>query len=154
MSKVLLTGGAGYIGSHTAVALLDAGYEVVVVDDYSNCSSNVVSKIEQITGKSVRNYELDVCDRDAMSQIMTFEKPNTVIHFAGYKAVAESVSEPLKYYDNNINGMISVLDAMRGANVKNIIFSSSATVYGESGELPFREDAARGGCTNPYGWTK
>ena len=152
--KVLLTGGAGYIGSHTAVSLIEAGHNVVSVDNYANSSKESLNRIEKITGKEVRAYEADVSDKEKMIEILKSEKPDCVIHFAGLKAVAESVEKPALYYRNNMNCTLSLLDAMHENGIKKIVFSSSATVYGEDNKPPFTEDMPKGNCSNPYGWTK
>lgn len=152
--KILVTGGAGYIGSHTCVELLNAGYDVVIVDNLDNSNRKAVDRIEQITGKEVTFYERDIRDREAMHEIFALEKPKCVIHFAGLKAVGESVQKPLEYYENNINGTLVMLDAMRKNGCKNIIFSSSATVYGDPAFIPITEECPKGSPTNPYGWTK
>ena len=152
--KVLLTGGTGYIGSHTAVAMLLAGHDIVLVDNFSNSSDKVAEKIESISGKKVKLYEANVCDFSKMSEILQKEKPECIVHFAGLKSVSESVEKPVDYYENNIGSTLSLLKAMAETDVKRIVFSSSATVYGESKELPFTEKMAKGECTNPYGWTK
>ncbi len=152
--RILVTGGAGYIGSHTCVELLNAGYEVVIVDNLYNASEEAVNRIEQITGKKTVFYKADICDRSAMEKIFSEEKIDAVIHFAGYKAVGESVRKPVEYYTNNLTGTLTLTDVMRGAGVKNIIFSSSATVYGDPAFVPITEDCPKGVCTNPYGWTK
>lgn len=152
--KILVTGGAGYIGSHTCVELLDAGYEVVIVDNLYNSNRKAVDRIEQITGKEVVFYEKDIRDKEAMHEIFSLEKPECVIHFAGLKAVGESVQKPLEYYENNINGTLVMLDAMRKNGCKNIIFSSSATVYGDPAFVPITEECPKGKITNPYGRTK
>ena len=152
--RALLTGGAGYIGSHTAVAMLLAGHDIVLVDNFSNSSDKVTEKIESISGKKVKLYEANVCDFSKMCEILKSEKPECIVHFAGLKAVAESVEKPVEYYENNIGSTLSLLKAMAAANVKRIVFSSSATVYGENEKLPFTEKMAKGECTNPYGWTK
>ena len=154
MGKILVTGGAGYIGSHTVVELLDAGYEVVVVDNLSNSSKESLKRVEEITGKSVDFYENDIADMDAMDKIFSENDIDAVIHFAGLKAVGESVEKPLEYYKNNISGTLNMCEVMRSHNVKNIIFSSSATVYGDPETVPITEDCPKGVCTNPYGWTK
>ena len=153
--KILVTGGAGYIGSHTCVELLNAGYEVVIVDDLYNASAKAVDRIREITGKELTFCEADICDREALSRI--FDEHNdveAVIHFAGYKAVGESVAKPIEYYQNNLAGTLTLADVMRQHGVKNIIFSSSATVYGDPAFVPITEDCPKGICTNPYGWTK
>ena len=152
--KMLLTGGAGYIGSHTAVALLDAGHEVSVVDNYVNSSAEAISRVEQITGKSVKLYEADCCDKARMFEILKAEMPDCIIHFAGLKAVGESVEIPVEYYRNNIDSTLTLLECMRELGLKSIVFSSSATVYGEDNIPPFTEGMPKGACTNPYGWTK
>ena len=152
--KILVTGGAGYIGSHTCVELLEAGYDVVVVDNLYNASPKVIGRIKEITGKDVTFYEKDIRDLDAMNEIFAKEKPDTVIHFAGLKAVGESVAKPWEYYENNIAGTLTLVDVMRKHGVKNIIFSSSATVYGDPAIIPITEECPKGQCTNPYGWTK
>ena len=153
--SILVTGGAGFIGSHTCVELLNAGYEVVVVDNLYNASKESLKRVEEITGKSVKFYEADIRDKEAMNEI--FEKEDgieSVIHFAGLKAVGESVVKPLEYYENNIAGTLVLCDVMRNHGVKNIIFSSSATVYGDPAFVPITEECPKGTCTNPYGWTK
>ena len=152
--KILVTGGAGYIGSHTCVELLNEGYEVVIVDNLDNSNAKAVDRIEQITGKKVTFYEKDIRDKEAMNDIFGREKPECVIHFAGLKAVGESVQKPLEYYENNINGTLVMLDAMRKNGCKNIIFSSSATVYGDPAFIPITEECPKGKITNPYGRTK
>lgn len=152
--KILVTGGAGYIGSHTCVELLNAGYDVAIVDNLDNSNSKAVDRIEQITGREVTFYEKDIRDKEAMHEIFALEKPKCVIHFAGLKAVGESVQKPLEYYENNINGTLVMLDAMRKNGCKNIIFSSSATVYGDPAFIPITEECPKGSPTNPYGWTK
>lgn len=151
---ILVTGGAGYIGSHTCVELLNAGYDVVIVDNLYNASEKAVKRVEQITGKKVTFYETDIRDRESMNAIFDKEEVEAVIHFAGLKAVGESVSKPLEYYDNNINGTLVLCDVMRKHGVKNIIFSSSATIYGDPAFVPITEQCPKGVCTNPYGWTK
>lgn len=152
--KILLAGGAGYIGSHTAVELLQAGHEVIVVDDYSNSCPESLKRVERITGKSVLTYEADVKDKSAMSRIFAENTLDCVIHFAGLKAVGESIQKPVLYYRNNIDTTLTLLECMEAAGVKNLVFSSSATVYGESCTMPCKETMPRGCCTNPYGWTK
>ena len=152
--KTLLTGGAGYIGSHTAVAMLNAGHEVAVVDNYVNSSAEAIARVEKITGKSVALYEADVADKERMMEILKKEMPDCIIHFAGLKAVGESVAMPVEYYRNNIDTTLTLLECMRELGISNIVFSSSATVYGEDNVPPFTEDAPKGMCTNPYGWTK
>ncbi|MBR5737765.1 MAG: UDP-glucose 4-epimerase GalE [Verrucomicrobia bacterium] len=152
-AKILLTGGAGYIGSHTAVELLEAGYEVLCVDNCYNSSPDALKRVEKITGKPVKFYQNDILDADAMHRIFSENKIDAVIHFAGLKAVGESVSVPLKYYHNNISGTVVLCEAMQEAGVKRIVFSSSATVYGLPKSLPIREDFPLS-ATNPYGRTK
>lgn len=152
--KTLLTGGAGYIGSHTAVAMLDAGHDVAVVDNFANSSAEAIARVEKITGKKVALYETDVADKERMMEILKAEMPDCIIHFAGLKAVGESVAMPVEYYRNNIDTTLTLLECMRELGLTNIVFSSSATVYGEDNVPPFTEDAPKGMCTNPYGWTK
>lgn len=154
MKKVLLTGGIGFIGSHTLVELLDRDYEVVVVDNLVNASALTIDRVKEITGKTFRFYEADIRDRAAMERIFTENEIDVVIHFAGLKAVGESCAKPLEYYDNNIYGTLVLLEVMRDHGVKQLIFSSSATVYGTPETLPLTEDARTGGTTNPYGTTK
>ena len=154
MSKILVTGGAGYIGSHTVVELIDAGYDVVVVDNLSNSSKESLKRVEEITGQQVKFYENDIADMDAMDKIFGENDIDAVIHFAGLKAVGESVEKPLEYYKNNISGTLNMCEVMRNHDVKNIIFSSSATVYGDPETVPITEECPKGVCTNPYGWTK
>ncbi len=153
--SILVSGGAGYIGSHTVLCLLEQGFDVVVFDNLSNSYEESLRRVEKITGKKVKFYKADMCDPAAMDAIFS-ENPDidSVIHFAGLKAVAVSVSEPVEYYKNNIGGTLTLIEAMRAHNVKNIIFSSSATVYGAPKELPITENSPKGVCTNPYGWTK
>lgn len=152
--KILVTGGAGYIGSHTCVELLDAGYEVVILDNLYNSSKKAVDRIEEITGKKVTFYENDMLDKKALENIFSKEKIDCVIHFAGLKAVGESVAKPLEYYQNNITGTLTLVEVMREHGCKNIIFSSSATVYGDPAFIPITEECPKGTPTNPYGWTK
>ena len=152
--SILVTGGAGFIGSHTCVELLNAGYEVVVVDNLYNASEKALERVEQITGKKVTFYEADILDRDALNAIFDKEQVESVIHFAGYKAVGESVHKPIEYYYNNITGTLILCDVMRKHNVKNIVFSSSATVYGDPAFIPITEECPKGKITNPYGQTK
>ncbi len=151
---VLVTGGAGYIGSHTCVELLENGYDVVVMDNLYNSNEKALARVEQITGKPVRFYRADMLDKEAMERIFEQETIDSVIHFAGYKAVGESVRKPLEYYHNNITGTLNLCDVMRAHGVKNIIFSSSATVYGDPAFVPITEDCPKGEITNPYGQTK
>lgn len=152
--KILVTGGTGYIGSHTCVELLTEGYEVVIVDNLYNSSEKVIERINEITGKDVIFYKTDIRNYDAMNSIFLKEKPDAVIHFAGLKSVGESVSKPLEYYENNICGTLNLCKVMRENACNNIIFSSSATVYGEPKFIPITEKCPKGVCTNPYGWTK
>ena len=152
--SILVTGGAGYIGSHTVVELLNAGYEVVVLDNLSNSSKESLNRIKIITRKEVTFYEADISDRSTLQKIFKTENITSCIHFAGLKAVGESVSIPLEYYSNNITGTLTLLDEMRKHNIKNFIFSSSATVYGDPAFVPITEECPKGSCTNPYGWTK
>ena len=152
--KILVTGGAGYIGSHTCVELLNSGYEVVVMDNLYNASAKALDRVQQITGKTLTFYEADMLDQPAMDKIFEAEKPDAVIHFAGLKAVGESVQKPWEYYENNIAGTLTLVDVMRKHGVKSIIFSSSATVYGNPAFVPITEECPKGQCTNPYGWTK
>lgn len=154
MRTILVAGGAGYIGSHTCVELLQAGYDVVVVDNLSNSSQESLNRVEKITGKSVKFYEADVADKEAMDKIFNENDIFGVINFAGLKAVGESVEKPLEYYQNNITGTLNMCEVMRKHGVKNIIFSSSATVYGDPETVPITEECPKGVCTNPYGWTK
>ena len=154
MAKILITGGAGYIGSHTALELLNEGYEVVVYDNLSNSSKESVKRVEELTGKEIRFYEGDVLDADALKQMFEAEKVDAVIHCAALKAVGESVQKPLEYYQNNITGTLTLMKVMSKVGVKNIVFSSSATVYGNPEVMPITEDCPKGQCTNPYGWTK
>lgn len=154
MQTILVTGGAGFIGSHTCVELLDAGYGVVVVDNLCNSSKESLKRVEKITGKSVKFYETDINDREGMQKVFDENEISSVIHFAGLKAVGESVVKPWEYYENNIGGTLTLVDVMRKNNVKNIIFSSSATVYGNPAVIPITEECPKGTCTNPYGWTK
>ena len=152
--KVLLSGGAGYIGSHTAIELRSAGHDVVIVDNFSNSKPEVLRRLEKITGAPFAFHCADVCDKAAMDKIFAEEKPEAIIHFAGYKAVGESVEKPLEYYRNNLDSTLTLLELMRKYGVHNIVFSSSATVYGAPDSVPINESAAVGRCTNPYGWTK
>lgn len=153
--KILVTGGAGYIGSHTCVELLNTGYDVVVVDNLNNASEKALDRVQKITGKKLTFYKADVTDKEAMNEIFDKETDiSCVIHFAGLKAVGESVQKPLLYYQNNITGTLTLCDAMKEHGVKNIIFSSSATVYGNPEFVPITEECPKGVCTNPYGWTK
>ncbi len=151
---ILVTGGAGYIGSHTCVELLNAGYEVVVLDNLYNSSKKAVDRVERITGKKLTFYEADLLDQKAVKEVFDKEDISAVIHFAGLKAVGESVHKPLEYYHNNITGTLILCDEMRKHGVKDIVFSSSATVYGDPAEIPITEKCPKGEITNPYGRTK
>ena len=151
---ILVTGGAGYIGSHTVVELQNAGYDVVVLDNLANSSEKSLDRVAQITGKKVPFYKADILDRKALEDLFAKEKIDACIHFAGLKAVGESVQKPWEYYENNIAGTLTLIDVMRKHEVKNIIFSSSATVYGDPAIIPITEECPKGQCTNPYGWTK
>ena len=151
---VLVTGGAGFIGSHTCVELINAGYEVVIVDNLYNSCREAVNRIEKITGKNVKFYNVDLLDKQALENVFKSESIDSVIHFAGYKAVGESVRKPLEYYHNNITGTLILCDVMRNHGCKSIVFSSSATVYGDPAFVPITEDCPTGGVTNPYGRTK
>lgn len=151
---ILVTGGAGYIGSHTVVELLTAGYEVVVVDNLCNSSRESIKRVEDITGKNVTFYEADILDEDALEKIFAKEDIESCIHFAGLKAVGESVEKPWLYYNNNITGTLTLIKVMERHNVRNIVFSSSATVYGAPKEIPITENCPKGEITNPYGQTK
>ncbi len=152
--NVLVTGGAGYIGSHTCVELLEGGYGVIVVDNLSNSNSESLNRVQALTGKSLKFYEGDVRDEALLLKIFAENQIHCVIHFAGLKAVGESVEKPWEYYDNNLNSTLVLTKVMKQAGVKNLIFSSSATVYSAENEMPLREDSITGHCTNPYGWTK
>ena len=151
--KVLLTGGAGYIASHTAVELIKAGHEVIIADNFCNSKKEVMNRLKEITGVDIPLYEVDVADNAAVEKIFSENEIDAVIHFAGLKAVGESVSIPLKYYRNNIDTTLTLLEVMQKHNVKNFVFSSSATVYGVPEKLPLVEGMPTS-CTNPYGWTK
>lgn len=151
---ILLTGGAGYIGSHTAVELLNAGFNVIIADNYSNSSPEVINRIELITGKTVTAYKVDITDKKALESVFEKHSIEGVIHFAGLKAVGESVRVPLRYYRNNIDCTLTLLETMENFSVNRIIFSSSATVYGTPKSLPLFEDMTTGPCSNPYGSTK
>ena len=152
--KILVTGGAGYIGSHTCVELLNEGFEVVVIDNFSNSKSSSLDAIKKITGKDFKFYEIDYLDKDALNKVFEENKIDAVINFAGFKAVGESVEKPIEYYTNNISGALNLLDVMRKHNVKKFVFSSSATVYGNPEKIPLTEDCKIGGTTNPYGTSK
>ena len=154
MAKILITGGAGYIGSHTALELLNKGYEVVVYDNLSNSSQESLRRVEELTCKKVAFYEGDILDKEALTAMFKAENVDAVIHCAALKAVGESVQKPLEYYHNNITGTLSLMGVMDEVGVKNIVFSSSATVYGDPAIIPITEECPKGQCTNPYGWTK
>lgn len=151
---ILVTGGAGYIGSHTCVELLNAGYDVVIIDNLYNSNQKAVDRIEEITGKKVKFYPDDMMDRAAVKRVFDENQIDAVIHFAGLKAVGESVHKPIEYYRTNIGSTLNLTDEMHAHGCKNIIFSSSATVYGDPAEIPITENCPKGTCTNPYGWTK
>lgn len=152
--SILVAGGAGYIGSHTCVELLNAGYEVVVVDNLYNSSEEALKRVEKITGKALTFYQVDLLDKPSLDEVFKKERIDSVINFAGLKAVGESVRKPLEYYHNNITGTLNLCDVMRNHGVKNIIFSSSATVYGDPAFVPITEECPKGQITNPYGQTK
>lgn len=151
---ILVTGGAGFIGSHTCVELLNAGYEIVVVDNYYNANPKSLERVKELTGKDFKSYECDIRDSEGMDKIFKENKIDAVIHFAGLKAVGESCQKPIEYYDNNIGGTLKLCDVMRNNGCKNIVFSSSATVYGMKNVSPLKETMKTGGTTNPYGTTK
>lgn len=152
--NILLTGGAGFIASHTIVALDQAGHSVVIADNYANSSPEAVRRVEEIIKKKIKVYKIDVCDKAALNRLFDENELDAVIHFAGFKAVGESVSKPLEYYRNNLDSTLTLLEVMKKHNVKTFVFSSSATVYGVPEAVPLREDMFCKGCTNPYGWTK
>jgi len=157
--KILVTGGMGYIGSHTCIELIENGYSIVILDNLCNSSPKVLDRIEELTGERPCFYEGDILDKALLNDIFEKEKNKgeeveAVIHFAGLKAVGESVAKPWMYYENNIAGTLTLLKAMEENNCKNIIFSSSATVYGNPAQIPITEECPKGECTNPYGWTK
>ena len=154
MSKILVTGGAGYIGSHTVVELLNRGNEVVIIDNFSNSNREVLDNIKKITGKDFKFYEIDYLNKTDLEKVFEENEIDSVINFAGYKAVGESVEKPLEYYHNNIGGAVILLETMRKYGVKKFVFSSSATVYGNPEVIPITEDCKIGGTTNPYGTTK
>ena len=151
---ILLPGGAGYIGSHTAIELLNAGKEIIIIDNFSNSKPEVLEKIKEITGKDFKFYEIDYLNRKELEKVFEENEIEAVLNFAGYKAVGESVKKPIEYYTNNISGALVLLDTMKKYNVKKFIFSSSATVYGEPEKVPITEEFKTGGTTNPYGTTK
>lgn len=154
MKNVLITGGAGYIGTHISVELLEKNYNLIIYDNLSNSSEEGMKRVEVITNKKLKFYKGDVLDKEYLTEVLKKEKIDLVIHCASLKAVGDSVKKPLEYYHNNVTGSIILLEAMRDAGVKNIIFSSSATVYGDSKIIPITEDVPKGVCTNPYGWSK
>lgn len=151
---ILLPGGAGYIGSHTAIELLKEGKDIIIVDNFSNSKKEVIDKIEKISGKEVKLYEMDYQDREKLEKVFEENEIEAVLNFAGYKAVGESIEKPIEYYTNNISGALVLLDTMRKYDVKKFIFSSSATVYGDPEIIPITEECKTGGTTNPYGTTK
>lgn len=152
--KILLPGGAGYIGSHTAVELLNAGKEIVIIDNFSNSKKEVLDKIRKITGKDFKFYEMDYLDKEKLDKVFEENEIDAVLNFAGYKAVGESVQKPIEYYKNNISGCLELLETMKKHGVKKFIFSSSATVYGDPETIPITEECKTGGTTNPYGTSK
>lgn len=154
MSTVLVTGGAGFIGSHTSVELLNAGYDIIILDNFVNSKSESLKRIKELTGKDFKFYQADIRDEEAMTKVFAENKIDAVIHFAGLKSVPQSVKEPLNYYDNNIAGTVCLCRVMDKAGCKKLVFSSSATVYGSKNPSPLREDMPTGGTTNPYGTTK
>lgn len=152
--SILVTGGAGYIGSHTSIELLQAGYDIVIVDNFCNSKPESLNRIKELTGKKPKFYEVDILDREGLNKVFDENNIEAVIHFAGLKAVGESVEKPIEYYENNISGTLVLCDVMRKHNVKKIVFSSSATVYGMNNKVPFSEDMPTASATNPYGSTK
>ena len=152
--NVLVTGGAGYIGSHTCLELLESGYGVVVIDNLCNSNPKSLDRVEELTGKTLKFYQGDVRDEALLTKIFAENDIGCVIHFAGLKAVGESVAKPWEYYDNNLNTTLVLTKVMKQVGMKNLIFSSSATVYTADNEMPLKETSRTGGCTNPYGWTK
>ena len=152
--KILLPGGAGYIGSHTAVELLNAGKEIVIIDNFSNSKKEVLDKIRKITGKDFKFYEMDYLDKEKLDKVFEENEIDAVLNFAGYKAVGESIQKPIEYYKNNISGCLELLETMKKHGVKKFIFSSSATVYGDPETIPITEECKTGGTTNPYGTSK
>ncbi len=151
--KVLVTGGAGYIGSHTCVELLNAGHEVIIVDNFCNSSATSMERVKEITGKDMKFYEADILDKEALTKVFSENQIDSVIHFAALKAVGESVAKPMEYYHNNVTGTLVLCEVMKEFGVKNLVFSSSATVYGDPASTPITEDFPTT-ATNPYGWTK
>lgn len=154
MKNILVTGGAGYIGSHTCVELLNSGYEIIVIDNFSNSKPEVLDRIKKITGKDFKFYECDYTNKEALNKIFDENEIDSVINFAGFKAVGESTKKPIEYYTNNVYGALNLLDVMKSHNVKNFVFSSSATVYGDPEIVPITEECNVGGTTNPYGTSK
>lgn len=152
--KILVAGGAGYIGSHTCVELLNEGFDIIVADNLSNSSELAIDRIKEITGRDLKFYNVNVCDNDKLDKIFSENEIDAVIQFAGFKAVGESVQKPLEYYSNNLDSTLNVCRVMKKHGVKKLIFSSSATVYGDPAEIPITENCPKGICTNPYGWTK
>ena len=152
--SILVTGGAGFIGSHTCVELLENGYDVVVVDNLSNSCEKSLERVKEITGKEVTFYKGDILDREFLEGVFEKEDITSCIHFAGLKAVGESVEKPWEYYHNNLTGTLILVDVLKKYGAKNLIFSSSATVYGDPAQIPITEECPKGQCTNPYGWTK
>lgn len=152
--KILVAGGAGYIGSHTCVELLNEDFDIVVADNLSNSSVLAIDRIKKITGRELKFYNVNVCDEDKLDKIFSENEIDAVIQFAGFKAVGESVQKPLEYYSNNLDSTLNVCKVMKKHGVKKLIFSSSATVYGDPAEIPITENCPKGICTNPYGWTK
>ena len=151
---ILLTGGTGFIGSHTVISLIQSGFDVVILDNLSNSSVKILPRLQQITGKPVQFYQGDIRDREILRRIFAEHDIDSVIHFAGLKAVGESVAEPIKYYDNNVSGSLVLAEEMARAGVFKIVFSSSATVYGDPGKIPYTENMKPGDTTNPYGTSK
>ena len=151
---ILLPGGAGYIGSHTAVELLNAGKEIIILDNFANSKPSVLEAIKKITGKEFKFYNINYLDSERLEEVFKENKIEAVLNFAGYKAVGESVQKPIEYYKNNISGALALLEVMKKYNCKKFIFSSSATVYGEPEKIPLTEECKTGGTTNPYGTTK
>jgi len=153
-SKILVTGGAGYIGTHTCIELLAAGYELVVVDNLSNSKPEALARVQKISGKTVTFHQVDIRDRAGLRAVFKQHQVQSVIHFAGLKSVGESVAQPLRYYDNNVSGTVALCEVMAEFGVRNMVFSSSATVYGDPHAMPIRDDFPVGGTTNPYGTSK
>ena len=151
---VLLTGGVGFIGSHTAISLVENGYDVVIADNYSNSKPEALARINELTGRNIKNYPIDVRDFELLSNVFKENNISAVVHFAGYKSVGESVQKPIEYYENNLVSTLTLLKCMKLYNVNTLVFSSSATIYGTPEFVPLTEEAKPTGCTNPYGWTK